>query len=350
MFRGKNMEQHLLSEGLLLNEEGNLNEAGYAYSLVKKYDRALVKAGKSRIKEWDYYYCGNKERGIAMTVADNGLYAMCSCTLFNFKEKTYEEKMTLKPFTFGKLNLPSSSKEGDVIFESKDVSMKFLHEDGHRKLSLLWKNFKENEELRAEIKLVETLEGKSLVIATPFKKKKHFYYNQKINLLQSTGYAKLGDDFVDLNHETYGTLDWGRGVWTYKNTWFWSSMNALIEGKEIGWNLGYGFGDTSKASENILYVNGEAYKLEDVKFDIPFDKHGHDKFMDPWTFRSAKNDIKITFTPIINRHSDSNLLFIRSNQNQVFGVFNGTIRLPDSDKLIEIVDAPGFAEKVYNRW
>ena len=60
------MEQHLLTEGPLLNEEGNLNEAGYALSLVKKYDRNLIKAGKSRIKEWDYYYVGNKKRGIAI--------------------------------------------------------------------------------------------------------------------------------------------------------------------------------------------------------------------------------------------------------------------------------------------
>ena len=46
------MEQHLLKEGPLLNKDGNLDECGYALSLVKKYDRNLIKAGKSRIKEW----------------------------------------------------------------------------------------------------------------------------------------------------------------------------------------------------------------------------------------------------------------------------------------------------------
>ena len=345
------MEQHLLKEGPLLNEEGNLDEAGYALSLVKKYDRKMIKAGKSRIKEWDYYYVGNKERGIAMTIADNGLYAMASATLFDFRTKTYVEKMTLKPFTFGKTNLPSSSKEGDVSFKNKEVEMKFIHEgETVRRLLLVWKNFTGEKELRADIKLNETLNGKSLVIATPWPKKKHFYYNQKINLLISTGYAKLDDDFVDLSHDTYGTLDWGRGVWTYKNTWYWSSMNTIQDGKEIAWNLGYGFGDTRAATENILFVDGNAYKLDDVRFDIPLDPKGHDDFMKKWIFRSEKRDIKLEFTPILNRHSDSNLLLIRSNQNQVFGVFNGTIRLPDSEKQIAIIDAPGFAEKVYNRW
>ena len=26
----------------------------------------------------------------------------------------------------------------------------------------------------------------------------------------------------------YGTLDWGRGVWTYDNTWYWGSGNGTI--------------------------------------------------------------------------------------------------------------------------
>ena len=63
--------QHLLSSGKLLDEKGNLSEAGYAFSLVKEYDRKDIKAPKSRIKEWDYYYIGNNERGVAFTIDDN---------------------------------------------------------------------------------------------------------------------------------------------------------------------------------------------------------------------------------------------------------------------------------------
>ena len=47
--------QHKLSNGPLLDEKGNLNEAGYAFSLVKQYQRKDIKARKGRIKEWDYY-------------------------------------------------------------------------------------------------------------------------------------------------------------------------------------------------------------------------------------------------------------------------------------------------------
>ena len=35
--------QHQLSEGLLLDNKGNLAEAGYAFSLVKEYNRKHIK-------------------------------------------------------------------------------------------------------------------------------------------------------------------------------------------------------------------------------------------------------------------------------------------------------------------
>lgn len=62
---------HELIDGPSLDDNGDLLEAGYVTSLVKIYDRNKIKAGKSRIKEWDYYYVGNKDYGIALTIADN---------------------------------------------------------------------------------------------------------------------------------------------------------------------------------------------------------------------------------------------------------------------------------------
>ena len=43
-----------------------------------------------------------------------------------------------------------------------------------------------------------------------------------------------------------------------------------------------------------------------------------------------------------------NLLVLRSNQHQVFGIFEGVFRL--EDEVIEIKGLPGFAEKVFNKW
>ena len=42
--------QNRLSPGPLLNHKGELYEAGYATSLVRRYERAAIKGGAARIK------------------------------------------------------------------------------------------------------------------------------------------------------------------------------------------------------------------------------------------------------------------------------------------------------------
>ena len=115
----------------------------------------------------------------------------------------------------------------------------------------------------------------------------------------------------------------------------------------IGFNLGYGFGDTSKASENMIFINGEAIKLDKVTFNIPT-KKGKDDYLSPWTIISNDGIINFDFHPVIDRKSNTNAIIIQSNQHQVFGKVTGTITL--EDKVIEVKDFMCFFEKVINRW
>ena len=146
----------------------------------------------------------------------------------------------------------------------------------------------------------------------------------------------------------YGVLDWGRGVWTRKNTWYWASLNDYQDGHTIGFNLGYGFGDTSKASENMFFFDEEAYKLDDVKFEIPQDEKGEYLYEKDWKFTSSDGSIDLTFHPLIVRKGGANAVIIKSIQRQVFGLYSGTIKA--GDKVFELHDLLGFAERVYNCW
>lgn len=336
-----------LTKGLLLNEQGNLNEAGFSLSLIKEYHRSQIHGLKWRIKEWDYYYIGNQDYGLCLTISDVSFLALISVTFLDFKNKLQPAKTILKPFTFGKVGLPSSSKEGDVSFKNKQINISFVHEEDKRHLKVHLDNFVDNKPLDADVILEETQKD-TIVVATPFFKNRHFYYNQKINLMKSTGFVKIGDNQYDLSKDTFGLLDWGRGVWTYKNTWYWSSLNGISNGHRIGFNLGYGFGDASTHSENIFYYDGKSFKLEDVKFEIPTDNKGNDDYMSEWKFTSKNGEINLTFKPVINRHDDTNVLIIRSKQNQVFGLFSGYFLI--DGKKYELENLMGFAEKVYNRW
>lgn len=336
------MEQNELKEGRLLDYEGNLYEAGYSTSLIKKYKRKDIVGLKSRIKEWDYYAVFLKDYVICFTISDCSIFSLVSVSVIDLIRKRFKTKSKIKFFSFGKLNLPSSSEIGDVVYSSKDFSLTFLNNGNNREIKASIKNFYNNKDLDADIILTSTT-NKSMVIATPFKKKKHFYYNQKINNLLSNGYFKLGDKLYSIK-DGVAVLDWGRGVWTYKNTWYWASL-SLKEGDTYkGFNLGYGFGDTSKASENMLFINKDAYKLDDVKFYFT-KKNGKEDFLGPIKLYSQNKDIDLTFTPILDRHEDTNALLIASFQHQIFGKFNGKITSKDG-KTVTFKDAIGFLEKV----
>ena len=340
------MEQHKLTKGPLLDQKGYLLESGYHTSLVKDYYRDMVKVKGMRIKEWDYYYVGNDHIGIALTVADNSYMWFISATLFNFDQKTEHSYSRMGFFSNGRLKMPNTSIKGNVHFKKKGQEISFNVEKSKRHITAMIESFVDKKPLHVDLILEPTIKD-SMVIATPFAKKKHFYYNQKINLLKANGIIRCGEDTYSLK-DAYGVLDWGRGVWTYKNTWYWSSLSGLYKGKKIGFNLGYGFGDTSQATENMLFYGDKTYKLNDVTFNIP-QKEGKDDYLSPWTITSSDGIIHLNFTPILDRFSHSNVMLIESKQHQVFGKFSGRFHLNDLE-VIELKDMMGFAEKVFNRW
>ena len=82
------MEQHRFGPGPLLDGQGNLCEPGYATALLKTYDRNAIKAGRSRIKEWDYYLITNDRWGVALTIDDNGYMGLLSASVLDFDQRT----------------------------------------------------------------------------------------------------------------------------------------------------------------------------------------------------------------------------------------------------------------------
>lgn len=341
------MQNIITEKDELLDDEGNLKHKGYATELILNYNRNKIKANKSRIKEWDYYLIYNDDYAIALTIDDNYYMGLVSASFINFKEKWEKTVSPMYWFPKGSVNLPSTSIKGDAIKEGKGYSFKFLNDGKKRTIQCKVDNFLNKKPYTIDITL-EKEPKDSMVIATPFAKDKHFYYNQKIVGFKANGKIEINGETIELKDDTYGILDWGRGVWTYKNTWYWGAGVSKVKSDLIGFNLGYGFGDTTNASENMLFLNGKHIKIDRVSFNIPVDKHGKEDYLQPWQIISNDAIVNWIFTPIIDRHSNTNALIIQSNQHQVFGTIKGTITL--EDKVIEIDEMTCFFEKVINRW
>lgn len=339
-----------LTPGNLLDAQGRLSQAGYATSLVKTYRRGDIKANPTRIKEWDYYCVTCGDVVLALTIADNSYMGLDSVSLLDLSRSFQHTWSAMRFWPNGSTHLPASSQTGDLAVERPGYSLRFANDGQTRRLTVRVDRFKDGKPLTASIELTHPPRD-SMVIATPFAgKPRAFYYNQKINCLRADGYVTFDDrTYLFDPAVATGVLDWGRGVWTYANTWYWGSASGYVNSAPFGMNLGYGFGDTSAATENMLFYKGAAHKLDQVDFGIPKDAKGRDDLMSPWHVTDNQGRVDLTFTPAMDRAALTSALVIQSDQHQVFGHFSGHVTLDDGT-VLKISHLLGFAEKVSNRW
>ena len=352
------MNHEIKEAHALLDEKGRLIEPGYTKGLFMDYDRAKIRAGRLRIKEWDYYLVTTSDYAVALTVADNSYMGLDSISLLDFRVPWEHTESPMQILTRGRKNLPPTSLAGDVRSAGKKYSIAFEHHGDYKLLKFFMDGFCEGKRIEGEIRL-DGLDQESMIISTPYADDPlAFYYNQKLNCQKACGRVRFGDEVYDFDRDdAYAVLDWGRGVWTRENVWYWGSASGTADGRPFGWNIGYGFGDTSAASENMLFYDGKAHKLSDVTFHIPNDDNpdcgphrmnGVD-FMKPWTFTSDDGRFEMDFVPVIDRSSCTDVKLVCSDQHQVFGRFTGKAVLDDGTEIF-VKDFLGFAEKVYNKW
>lgn len=335
------MQHEITTPIPLLDGDGNLTEPGYAKKLLPVYDRSKVRGGATRLKEWDYYLVMGPGFALALTIADNSYMGLDSVSLMDFREGWQVTKSPMRLLPMGRTGLPETSGKGNTAVAGRGYALLF-HSDGtNRTLTAHMDRFKDGQALDAHLVLTDEPE-ESMVICTPFDKPGHFYFNQKINCMRADGVVTLGDRRYDFRRgDSFATLDWGRGVWTYHNTWYWASASGLLDGVPFGFNLGCGFGDTSAATENMFFYGGKAHKLDKIEFSMPKNR------MDPWTFTGER--CALSMVPVLDRSACASVGVVRSDQHQVFGRFSGTVTLDDGTRS-KVRDLMGFAEKVENKW
>ena len=343
------MQHRIITPGPLHDERGRLIETGYATELIKAYDRSRIAARRTRIKEWDYYAVVTDRFVLALTIDHNGYMTMDSISLLDFEQNSQVTKSVMNLPLVSPRDLPPTSAKGDIRVKGKGYLMSFENDGHSRRLTGFMNRFSRDDTLVFDLHLTDAPK-ETMVIVTPFRDHPEaFYYNQKINCIRVEGMVTLGGrEYRCDPADSFAVLDWGRGVWTYDNTWFWGSASGLADGVPFGFNIGYGFGDTSAATENVLFYDGKIHKLSQVTFNIP-QRDGKDDFMAPWTFTSDDGRFEMAFLPVMDRSAKVDLKFICSDQHQVFGRFSGTAVLDDGTKL-RIDNLMGFAEKVRNKW
>ena len=327
----------------VLDARGRPNP-GWADEGLFRYDRRAIKAAPWRIKEWDFYQISDAEFCLQFTFGHAAYAGNVGCMLFDFKNGVrwaVPDKLLALPF--GSLHLPASANQDSrLAYRAKGIEMTLETKGGVRELFAAGPGFE------ARVTLLPTT-GKCLSIVVPFAEKPTaFYANQKNNCMAAEGYVAWQAGGKALRHEfrqnAWGILDWGRGVWPFSNEWYWSNGAGLINGQPFGFNLGCGFGDTSHATENVLFYGGASHKLGPVQFVL--DKSN---YMAPWRLRDTEGRLDLTLTPWYDRTTRTKLLWVDNECHQMFGRFTGTAVLDDGTALA-VTDLISFAEHARNNW
>ena len=332
----------------LLAEDGTLLAKGWARENVFQYDRNRVKHGMRR-KEWDFFQISDGKLMLQVSFANISLGGYASAVLVDLRAgKTLLSDMA--PFLGGKDKyvLP---RRGDVPnFVSFRIGKALFEVNtGAERRTVRY----ENGAVKCHITMEIPAGLESITTVLPFSGYPDRYFmTTKQNCMPCEGFISSGDTRWDFRRDnSFCVLDWGRVCTPYSLVWYWGNGSGWISGENgekhlFGFEVTWGIGDESNATETCVFYDGKAHKIGAVDVET-FPKP--DKYMQPWKFVSEYGRFNLTMQPFYDHHSDLNIGVMRMHSHQVHGLWNGTVVLDDGSR-IEIRDFYAFCEYVENRW
>jgi hypothetical protein len=168
---------------------------------------------------------------------------------------------------------------------------------------------------------MELEESEGVEVVTPAGSRGDFIWTRKQAQVPVRGSVRIGDRSHALDARAF--IDDSAGYHDRNTSWRWSAGNGRTsDGRAVAWNLVAGLHDRAQASERTLWVDGEPHPLGPVGFPGPglsgisFDDGG-----------------ALSFSEWSSRKERVNMLLLRSDYRQPFGVFAGT--LPGGLELAE---------------
>ncbi len=340
------MQREITSPTRLLDQSGNVAQPGYCKKNYYIYRRKDIRAPQLRIKEWDFYQISDPRYTVQITFADISMGGAGSFCLFDRATGKKLETAKVSLLTLGRMHLPEdANRPHSLRVQNKNFLLRADVTEEKRVLHAAGKAG--GKDFCCDLTLFVKKDLESLTMAVPFKQNGHFYLNQKINCMPVRGTVCIENQTIAFDPKTaFGVLDWGRGVWPYHEDWYWGNGSTLLpDGRLFGFEIGWGFGDMSAASENMLFYDGKAHKIGAVSLDYdPGDP------MKPWVFHSDDRRFEMTMTPEYDNYTSSRVLGLVGNRcHQVFGKWNG-IAVLDDGTVLSIENMTAFCEHSDNRW
>ncbi|MDR1249578.1 MAG: DUF2804 domain-containing protein [Treponema sp.] len=331
----------------ILDEFGRPAHFGWARSPIFRYNRDLLRPPYRRVTEMERYIIFSPTHFLIFEVLDSGFLGHISISVVSLKDSKRSTHSFAVPFPMGIFDLPPNSDTGSIRIQRKKFVIDCTAmEGGVRIVKVDIPRFGHHRSLRGEVALTPPPGAESILTCSPWQREKNtFRYARSSPWYIAEGVMQLnGTELVFVKDHAWGILDWNRGVRPRSDTRLWAAACGVSGGRQISFNLGRSFADSSAGTENAFFLDGKLHKLEQVAFHIPSPDS-----LEPWHFTCGNKRLEMTFKPHQQR-SDRRAMLLQSLQcRQLCGFFSGSAVL-DNGETLEFRDITGFAERRKTRF
>lgn len=296
-----------------------------------------------RKKRWNYWCVTGPSFLFSVTLADLDYLGLASAYFLEYEPKRLLEQTQLVPLGRG-LALPPTVN-ADVSFQHRRLRIELREEGADTRIRVESPAFG-GTPLRADLLVRRPPGHETLNVVIPWSDRL-FQFTSKQNTLPASGEVVLGRDVYRFDpDESFGCLDYGRGIWPYATAWNWGACSGRLGGHTIGLNLGGTWTDGTGMNENGICIDGRLSKIsEDLAFT-----YDRSDYMHPWTIRTRSSDrVDLRLVPFFVKVTRTNLLVLRSEVHQAFGSYFGTV-VADDGTQIALDGITGWVEQQQARW
>jgi len=300
---------------------------------------------KQRLKEWQHVAVVHPDYYMSLALVDAKYTTTSFVCAFNRRSgETNEHSRQAPP---GVVRLPEGLGNGDSAFFRPNYleQIKNRLDQGYHEVTVDIAATRQQPRIKADLRLAfRPGVAPPLVAVLPLASGRPFYTHKAP--LAVSGRVSIGEIGFELDPgRDLALIDVHKAYYPYRTFWHWATFAAYDQnGGVLGANLTHNvIADDHKFNENVMWHAGRLHRLGPARFDIPDDP------LAPWRVRTTDGRAELQFHPEGLRQETINLGFAKSEYEQPFGCFSGT--LEDDDGVEQNVhNVFGVAERHQVRW
>ena len=329
--------------GNVLSPSGKLQYSGYLSGPTLHWDPSPLQESY-RYKQWDFYAIYTHNLTLCIAIADLKYVKNVFITIYEAGKQPITLEKLIPPWD--EVSMSNHSYVGTSFYNNTEF-MVFFHNNHDTFKTIVAKYLMIDINLQFRRKPNQ----ESMVFLGPFNSDmSQFFYAQKEYNFLVDGYAKIGNNEY-LIYQELGMMDWGRGVWPYNGGWIWASGMGKVGENSIAVNFGLGGpldASVAEATDDCVFFNEKMIKLGVVRVQQSEENE------DVWEYETINKEptsryaaIKGRFTVERRYRKSVNLLVIKSDLHQMFGVFTGEVKTIEGDFSFKL---KGLMEVHGARW